>query len=194
MLGLLSATTYTRRFAWDLEETFAHIPFPADHAVFLDAARIGAEIRALETFAREPAAAHRSARLVGHASGVILEAGDTLINDAEGRGFVPLQADQSLRLGHLPEPVWRFAVSGYPVLPRWLAARRGEALDAGLNRAILDVAWRIQELLHWFAEADRVLDAAVAAPLTRAALGFVASGGPAGALSGDDDADDESPA
>lgn len=194
MLGLLSAASYTRRFAWDLEETFAHIPFPADHAAFQEAARIGAEIRALESFAREAAPAYRSARLFGRASGLILEAGDTLINDAEGRGFVPLQADQSLRLGDLPDAVWRFAVSGYAVLPRWLAARRGEALDAGMNRAILDVAWRIEELLHWFAEADLVLEAALAAPLTRAALGLLASDAAAGRVSEGDDADDPSPA
>lgn len=172
--ALLSATSYTRRFAWDLEESFAHVPFPANADVFADAVRIGAEIRAVETFAREPAAAYRSPRLTGKATELTLAVpnSDAFHSDGTGRGFVPLLADQSLRLGNLPERVWEFGVSGYRVLPRWLTARNGEALDAALQRAILDVAWRIEELLHWFDAADEVLLRAVAAPLTRLDLGL----------------------
>ena len=33
-------------------------------------------------------------------------------------------------------------------------------------------AWRIEELLHWFAQADTVLEAAIASPLTRGELGL----------------------
>ena len=58
------------------------------------------------------------------------------------------------------------------MLPRFLAARAGAALDAAMQRAILDLAWRIEELLHWFAQADTVLAAAIASPLTRAELGI----------------------
>ena len=54
MLCLLSARSYTRRFAEDLEDVFPHVPFPARHAVFEDAVRVGREIRTIETFAREP--------------------------------------------------------------------------------------------------------------------------------------------
>ncbi|MEO8715055.1 MAG: hypothetical protein ABI369_08585, partial [Acetobacteraceae bacterium] len=73
---------------------------------------------------------------------------------------------------HVSERVWQFAVSGYRVLPRWLAARSGEALDAALQRAILDIAWRIEELLSWFEAADTVLAQAIAKPLTRDSLGL----------------------
>ena len=72
----------------------------------------------------------------------------------------------------VPEQVWEFAVSGYRVLPRFLAARAGEALDAALQRAILDIAWRIEELLHWLGQADAVLEAALVAPLTGTELGL----------------------
>ena len=37
MLALLSATSYTARFAEDLEDTFPHVPFTADPAVFAGA-------------------------------------------------------------------------------------------------------------------------------------------------------------
>lgn len=172
---LLSAKSYTRRFAWDLEETFAHIPFPAQADVFADAVRIGSEIRLLETFAREPAADFRKARMAGHATGVTLAVppvGRAFLADGRGSGAVALQEDQSLRLVGVPEPVWRFAVSGYRALPRWLAARNGEALDREFNHALLDVAWRIAELLHWFDSAHQALSRAVDAPLSIADLGL----------------------
>ncbi|MFM9853384.1 MAG: type ISP restriction/modification enzyme [Sphingomonadaceae bacterium] len=59
ILCLLSATSYTHRFAEDLEDVFPHIPFPATHEVFQRAAAIGREIRGLESFGRTTAAAFR---------------------------------------------------------------------------------------------------------------------------------------
>lgn len=171
---LLSATSYTRRFAWDLEETFAHVPFPADPTVFTEAARIGAEIRAVECHERAPEQSFRNARLVGRASGVLLEVPrrplDAFREDGSGTGFVLLQEDQSLRMAGVSRRAWDFAVSGYLVLYRWLAARNGEALDTHLQRGMLDVVWRIEELLSLFDAADAVLERALARPLTRAAL------------------------
>ncbi|WP_295638755.1 type ISP restriction/modification enzyme, partial [Novosphingobium sp.] len=68
MLCLLSASSYARRFAEDLEDTFPHVPFPADPAVFARAAAVGREVRALEAFQRAPAPAFRTrefCKLVG---------------------------------------------------------------------------------------------------------------------------------
>lgn len=173
VIALLSATSYTRRFADDLEKTIARIPFPADSATFRRGARIGGEIRALATFARDPAPAFRTARLHGRATGITLEVaplGRAFLDDGAGAGFVPLQSDQSLRLAGVPQRVWDFAVSGYPVLHRFLAARNGEALDSALQRAILDTVWRLEELLHWFDAADPILARALVSPLTRTDL------------------------
>ena len=61
ILCLLSATSYTHRFAEDLEDAFPHIPFPADPALFARAVAVGREIRGLEAFARVQA--HVDARL-----------------------------------------------------------------------------------------------------------------------------------
>jgi predicted helicase len=41
MLALLSATSYTLRFAEDLEDVFPHVTLPSDHALFLAAAGPG---------------------------------------------------------------------------------------------------------------------------------------------------------
>lgn len=41
ILALLSATSYTLRFAEDLEDVFPHVPFPSNHTLFLEAAALG---------------------------------------------------------------------------------------------------------------------------------------------------------
>lgn len=169
ILALLSATSYTVRFAEDLEDTFPHIPFPADPALFHRAAAIGREIRALEGFAREPAGAFRLkdfVRLRSEATGPVgLHEGD------EGEWF--FCADGTGKFDGLPPRVWEFAVSGYRVLKRWADARQG--LDGPTYwPQFRDVAARIHELLHWFDEADLVLAEVLEDTLSREELGLAA--------------------
>lgn len=173
ILCLLSAKSYTYRFAEDLEDVFPHVPFPADPAVFAQAAQIGREIRGLEAFEREPAAAYRPkgfCRIVGapDADTVIAEVGysdDTLSLWKDGKVAVPAFTG-------LPEAVWSFSVSGYRVLPRWVDGRKGLPVTLALMRELRDVAARIAELMHWFDAADLVLDATLGNSLTREELGF----------------------
>ncbi len=178
MLALLLATSYTTRFGFDLEDDFPHVPFPADREGFAEAARIGARLRALQGLSAAPGTGFRSARLVGQASGPALDVPTprrAFVADGDV-GTVALLADRSLVLGGVGARVWDFSVSGYPVLPRWLRARNGEALTgaggATLQRAVLDVAWRIEELLCLFDRADGILERALEAPLTRGDLGL----------------------
>lgn len=169
ILALLSATSYSVRFAEDLEDTFPHIPFPADPALFHRAVAIGREIRALESFAREPAGAFRLkdfCRLRSEATGPVgLTQGDG------GEWF--FCADGTGKFDGLPERVWEFAVSGYRVLKRWADAREG--LDGPTYwPQFRDVAARIHELLHWFDEADLVLAEVLEDTLSREELGLTA--------------------
>jgi hypothetical protein len=166
ILALLSATSYTRRFAEDLEDVFPHVAFPANHGVFCDAARIGAEIRQVEAFARAPAA-----RPAGFCRLESQPTGDVSPVDYED-GEIALCADGSGRITGIPQEVWHFAVSGYRVLPRWIEGRVGLPADLALIRDLRDVAARIAELIHHFDEADLVLEATLANSLTREELGF----------------------
>ena len=179
ILALLSASTYTTRFSHDLEDGFPHIPFPSDSAVFMAAAELGARIRSIQTFDAVPAQVFRRARLVGLAPGRRLDVPAprrTFIGEG-GTGTLALVADQSLRVAGVSENAWRFSVSGYPVLYRWLRARNGEALDAALQRNLLDTIARIEEILCLFDEADDILEAAMQAPLTRQAIGIQGGAG-----------------
>lgn len=168
ILCLLSARSYTRRFAEDLEDTFPHIPFPARHAVFEDSVRIGREIRAIETFAREPRDAFRRpgfARVVTQPSGAVAP-----VDYAEGG--IQLCADGTGCITGIPQAVWSFSVSGYRVLPRWIESRVGLAADFNLVRELRDICSRIAELIDRFAEADIVLEATLRETLPREALGL----------------------
>jgi hypothetical protein len=172
ILALLSAKSYTRRFAEDLEDVFPHIPFPADPGVFARAVAVGREIRAIETFAR-PAQAQPPGfcRLATEPFGDVVAV-------AYRDGEIALCADGSGRITGIPEAVWSFSVSGYRVLPRWIEGRIGLPADLALVRNFRDVAARIAELIHRFDEADLVLEATLGDTLTREELGFAPPAAP----------------
>ena len=86
----------------------------------------------------------------------------------------------------MPRAVWDFAVSGYRVLPRWLAARVGQPVDLTLVAAVRDLIARIAELLALFDRADAVLVDTLADTLGRDELGL---GAPPVQESTDDDSD-----
>lgn len=165
ILCLLSAASYTLRFAEDLEDAFPHIPFPTDYAVFRSATHIGREIRAVETFAREPLGLERP-------DFVRVETqprGNVEATEAIGESLA-LCADGSGHVTGVPQRVSSFGVSGYRVLSRWLEARKGLPADLGFVRELRDICGRIAELIDLFVEADKVLDAALRETLSREAL------------------------
>lgn len=167
ILCLLSASSYTSRFAEDLEDTFPHVPFPAAPAVFARAAEVGRAIRLLECFDAQAVVPFKQkafCKLASEPTGPV----DT-VNFADGS--VALCADGSGRMTGIPAEVWGFSVSGYRVLPRWIEARRGLPA-AEVWQDFRDVAARIAGLIHHFAEADLVLAATLAHTLTRQELGF----------------------
>ena len=167
ILALLSATSYTVRFAEDLEDTFPHIPFPADPELFKRAAAIGVQIRELEGFARDPAAESRMkdfCRLRTEATGEVeLHQGED--------GYWYFCEDGTGKFDGLPPAVWEFSVSGYRVLKRWVEARKGLPGPEYWPQ-FRDVAARIHELLHWFDQADLVLERVLEDTLTRDELGL----------------------
>ncbi len=168
ILGLLSATSYTLRYAEDLEDVFPHIPFPSDYALFREAVAIGREIRAVETFERAPGATFLTAgvaRVETEGTGA-LEASDW--SDSE----LFLCANHTGRVSGISTEVWNFEVSGYRLLFRWLDARKGLPVDRTLITGMRDVVGRIAELIDLFARADHVLERALSATLSREALGL----------------------
>lgn len=178
ILALLSATSYTARFAADLEDDFPHVPLPGDREAFTAAAALGAKIRGIEALSTQPSPSFRRAKLTGHASGVTLTVptpARAFLTDGTGGGAVLLQADGSLRITGVTERAWTFEVSGYRVLYRWLSARNGEALDSDLLRGILDLVWRIEQLYTLCDAADSILEQAIGASLSRTELGLADS-------------------
>lgn len=145
ILSLLSASSYTLRFAEDLEDEFPHIPFPADYAVFDQAAVLGAQIRQIETFGRPPT-------VMDDPSFVQLATPPTPratlhVHDPVGTTF-DLCADGSGTVMGLPEHLWEFGVSGYPLLRRWIEGRAGQTVDLPLFDAFRDICARIHNLRH----------------------------------------------
>jgi hypothetical protein len=171
MLALLSSTSYTLRFAEDLEDTFPHVPFPADKALFDRAAAIGKLIREIETFTRPPEAQYLTpavARIETTPHGPLADIGP----ESWSEGDLILCENGSGKVSGIPRSVWEFAVSGYPVLPRWLAARKGIEVTHDFLAEFRDITGRINELIYRFDEADVVLEEALNHSLTRDQLGL----------------------
>jgi hypothetical protein len=174
MLCLLSARTYTLRFAEDLEDVFPHLPFPADHAVFERAASVGARIRKIETFdTGTPAAALADSGFVRLI--VASNPGASLSASPPEGSRLTLCADGSGVVENLPPRLWAFEVSGYAVLARWLEARRGLPVDLALFDAFRDICARIADLIELAERADEILEDALHATLNREALGMPAT-------------------
>ncbi len=171
ILALLSATGYTVRFAYDLENDFPHVPFPVDKDVFAAAASLGSRIRELETFAAAPERDFCFARLDGNPASTLAVPTRSRAFRRDGTaGRIALADDWSFVISGVSDAAWNFRVSGYPVLHRWLRARNGQRVDAALQRDTLDVVARIEELLHLFREADPLLEQAVQMSLGRKQL------------------------
>ncbi len=177
VLALLSATSYTTLFAHDLEDDFPHVPLPASRDLFNEAVAIGARLRELQGFRRDPDAAYRTARLHGDPTGRVLGVltpARAFRTDANGRGEVWLTRDGGVRIMGVSERAWRFAVSGYQLVYKWLKARDGEAMHGPegvrLLRGALDLVWRVEALIALNDEADGVLARAVELTLTREEL------------------------
>ena len=167
ILTLLSAASYTTRFAEDLEDVFPHIPFPSDPTIFRDAVAIGADIRMVQTFARRPG----STFLQGRARALTAPEGPLGVVEWTD-GSITLCANGSGRIENVPHAVWEFSVSGYRVVPHWLAAREGIEIGATFIPELRDLIGRVAELNNLFATADGVLQRTLDSPLSLAALGL----------------------
>jgi hypothetical protein len=137
-----------------------------------DAARVGREIRAVETFVREPGEAYRRpsfTRAVTQPSGAV-----SLVDYAEGG--IQLCADGTGRITGIPEAVWGFLGQR---LSRPAAVDRVACGLAGRSRSrreLRDICSRIAELIDRFGEADIVLEATLRETLPREALGLDGGG------------------
>jgi hypothetical protein len=134
--------------------------------VFSDAVSTGREIRAVETFARQPSEAYLRPDFVR----VATQPHGTVAAVVYADGSITLCGDGTGKITGLPQSVWDFSVSGYRVLPRWLEARIGLPVELNLIRELRDICGRIAELIDLLARADMVLQATLPETLTREAL------------------------
>jgi len=98
---------------------FPHVPLPSDHALFLAAAELGREIRAIETFARPPGAIF----LTRAVARVETEATEALHASDWIDGELFLCATQTGRVSGIRAAIWSFSVSGAALAGRGKGSR-----------------------------------------------------------------------
>jgi SAM-dependent methyltransferase len=175
IIAVLSAQSYTRRFASDLEDAFPHVIFPKSADVFAEGVAVGKYIREIETFAKEPGQEFQVARLEGSPKDFTLDGlppAKAWRGSGGGKGSIVLKSDGSLRVESVSEAAWLFSISGFQVIYKWLAYRKGQKLDKTMQRELLDLVTRVTELLGLLLRADTVLNKTVADPVPSADLGL----------------------
>jgi Type ISP C-terminal specificity domain/N-6 DNA Methylase len=168
MLCLLSAKSYSLDFAEDLEDVFPHIPFPAQHKVFLEAAALGEQIRAVETFARPPNAEFLSVNLCCFST----PPKGKIISPTYAYGNFELCENGAGKATGIPAEVWHYSVNGYELLPRWIKGREGLEVDLALATELRDICGRIAEMIDLSTKADKILAKTFKKVLDRAAFGL----------------------
>ena len=169
ILCLLSAKSYSLDFAEDLEDVFPHVPFPAQHKTFLEAATLGAEIRAVETFARPPSTEFLPASLCRFST----PPKGKIINPSYADGSFEFCEHGAGKATGISADIWHYSVSGYELLPRWIRGREGLEVDLSLATELRDICGRIAEMIDLSAKADKILTKTLKNVLGRAALGLV---------------------
>lgn len=154
--GVLSAPSYQPRFVDELAQDFPRIPVPADAAAFWRVVEFGRKI----FLAHELPAASGSARLTGTPGPLLAR---------------PWWEDGRLRvcLSGSVEPVseaaWRYSVSGYQVIERWVSSRAG--LDLARDFDLVDQLHRVVDSVEASVRLGPRLDAALLAVLEGDTLG-----------------------
>jgi len=133
--AILACEQYSLRFSREIQQSFPHIPIPKDSNLFRRGVELGDRLTALHTN-QVPRPDTAAAQIHGTPS---------------GRMGAPRFADGRLTVceGAYIEPVsdetWNYSVSGYPVLRRWLEARRDLDLNLDRLRQLLQIIYVLEE-------------------------------------------------
>jgi predicted helicase len=154
--AVLQAPSYAPRFHEQLRRGLPRVPFPRSVERFRALAERGQRLLALHRLDGSSARSAGPARLVGRGTRLCRLEWD------EARARVRL--GPALFLEGVPELVWRFEVSGYPVLRRWLEGRFGLTLREDERAELLAVADAIAGTVAEGEWLDRELAAVLAGP------------------------------
>ena len=159
--AVLSAPSYTRRFAEELRTPGPRVPLPLEAASFQRGVTLGQELLAIHTYraghARRGAGPARDWQ--GLAIGLRLR---------DCHGAAVWLGDG--RIGPVSDEVWAYSVSGYRVVNGWLRRRlrrRGKSpldaigparWDATLTRELLELLWLVEATLAAGPALDALLD------------------------------------
>jgi len=157
LYAVLQAPSYARRFHEHLRHGLPRVPFPRLAELFHGMAARGRRLLALHRLSGTSDRPAAAARLVGRGGRV--------------SGVERAQLGARVRLGPalvlegVPEPVWRFEVSGYPVLRRWIEGRIGLTLREGERVELLAVVDAVAGTVAEGEGLDRGLAAILSGPM-----------------------------
>jgi hypothetical protein len=162
--AVLSAPSYTRRFAEELRTPGPRVPLPPDADTFCRGVALGVELLDVHTYRRVCPGVARVVREVGDAypTWYGYDAEQNCVRVGDGC------------VGPVNSDVWSYGVSGYRVVIGWLRRRLKRSgaspLDAvtparwesSLTRELIELVWLVEATLDLGPALDAALDHAVA--------------------------------
>lgn len=148
--AVLSAPSYTLEFRSDLRTEFPRIPFPRDSEVFRRGADLGWTLVRIHG-GEEGYPADGSLTLQSPPERL-----DTITLDYDAERIVWEEESDSY-VGPVTRAAMDYSVSGYHVIPQWLARRRDVAFHHQLRTEMLDLIWRVERTMDLSEELDDLL-------------------------------------
>jgi predicted helicase len=147
--AVLYSPPYRTRYADLLRREFPRVVFPREHGAFLRMAGLGRELVALHLL-EDPRLSGTQVRVEGDAGAPV---GSSRPAYRDGR--VSLNRRGLSFTGIAPD-VWQYRIGAYPVLSRWLAARKGRVLAWNESRGFRQMVEALRRTLMVQAEIAEV--------------------------------------
>ncbi|WP_162865721.1 type ISP restriction/modification enzyme [Deinococcus wulumuqiensis] len=157
-LAMLSAPAYRTEHAEYLAEDWPRVPMPQKRAELQRSAALGRKVAALLDPQAQPEMPQTVGKLVKagtdrEAQGADLKIGEKPHYDEKREVYV---LSEKLELINVPPAVWSFTLGGYPVLKKWVEARKGRLLTLNDADWLESIVRRVQQLLNLGEELDSI--------------------------------------
>ena len=148
-LAMLSAPTYRTEHAEYLAEDWPRIPMPQTRTDLQSSAMLGRRIAVLLDPQSQLGDSRRAGRLIRAGTTQEAQESDLQIGqkpnyDSEREVYV---LSENLELINVPADVWAYTLGGYPVLRKWVEARKGRVLTLDDADWLESIVGRITGLL-----------------------------------------------
>lgn len=180
--ALLGGQSYSKRFWHELETPGPRVPITKNHALFIDATRLGSKLIWFHTYAERYQGAGRGAIVPSGEAKLLSSISDLPSEFPEKYDYENTKSEILVgegRFGPVSPEVWEFEVSGMKVVQKWLGYRmkkrsgkkssplddiRPERWTPQMSDEFLELLWVLEATISMESELEEILEKITANP------------------------------